>query len=156
MTEPAQTPSTQLTIRANAVLGSLVVTVGFWLMWGEIPQAAAVAVALGVAGFLVWRGTTVALIWAWTTLLLGLESLAWPILIMIRLRIQTTQPTDEQMIDMLTKILFGLFSAVFWASFSYGIFRWARKPETEADPSGTPHAHKQEKWKQGKKQRRFR
>ena len=154
MSDP--TPFSPWTLRLNAVVGSLVVTVGFWLMWGELPQAAPVVVALAVAGFLIWRGTTIALIWAWTTLLLGLESLAWPILIMVRLRMQTAQPTDEQMIDLLTKILFGLFSAVFWASFSYGIFRWAKKPGAESESPGDTHAHKQKHFKEGKKQRRSR
>jgi hypothetical protein len=156
MTEPAQATSTQWTIRVNAILGSLVVTIGFWLIWGELPQPAAVALALGVAGFLVWRGTTVALIWAWTTLLLGLESLAWPVLIMVRLRMETTQPTDEQMIDMLTKILFGLFSAVFWASFSYGIFQRAKKSERGTDSASKSSGPDGQGRRQGKKKRRRR
>ena len=136
------------------MLGSLVVTVGFWLMWGELPQTAAAALALAVVGFLVWRATTVALVWAWATLLVGLESLAWPVLTMIRIRMQTTEPTDQQMGDILTSVLFGLFSAVFWTSFSYGIFRWAKKPEADDEASGARRTQKQENWKEGKKKRR--
>lgn len=119
----------------NAALGSLVLTVGFWLMTGELSLPVAAAIALGSAGFLAWRGTTVGAVWAWATLLLGLESLAWPITTMVRIRQATAAPTDEQMGQILTSILFGGFAAIFWMSFAYGIFRWIGRRE-----AGTPVA----------------
>lgn len=117
----------------NAVLGSLVLTVGFWLMTGELSVPVAATIALGSAGFLAWRGTTVGAVWAWATLLLGLESLAWPITTMVRIRQAAAMPTDEQMGQILTSILFGGFAAIFWMSFAYGIFRWIGR-----QPAGTP------------------
>lgn len=115
------------TPQLNAVLGSIVVTVGFWLMWGELPPAAAVALALAAAGFLAWRSSTIAAVWAWTTLLLGVESLSWPIVTTVRIRLSGSEPSEEQMGLILTSVLFGLFSAVFWITFSYGILKWMRK-----------------------------
>lgn len=111
------------TPQLNALLGSLVVTVGFWLTWGEMSLTLTVALALGAAGFLVWRGSTIALVWAWATLLLGLESLAWPIVTMVRVRMASAEPSDQEMGLILTAVLFGLFSSIFWLTFSYGIFK---------------------------------
>lgn len=121
--------------RLNAVLGSLVVTVGFWLIWGDRSLALALVLALGVAGFLGWRGTTVAEVWAWATALLGLESLAWPLVTVGRIRLQSSEPTEQEMRVMLTAVLFGLFSSIFWLTFSYGIFRWIgrKKEAVQAD-----------------------
>ncbi len=70
----------------NALAGSLVVTVGLWMSLGGLSPSIATVVAIGVAAFLVWRGTSPGRVWAWTTLFLGLESLAWPVLTMIRVR----------------------------------------------------------------------
>ena len=121
--------------RPNAVLGSLVVTVGFWLVWGDMSLALALVVALGVAAVLAWRGSTVAEVWAWVTALLGLESLAWPVVTMIRIRMQSTEPTEQEMGRILTAVLFGLFSSIFWLTFAYGIFRWIgrKKEAVQAD-----------------------
>ena len=119
-------------VHLNAVLGSLVVTVGFWLIWGEIPPALAVVWALLVAGFLIWQGSTIAAIWAWVTLFLGLESLTWPVVTMVRVRMTATEPTEQEMGLILTALLFGLFSAIFWLTFSYGIYRRFIRKETEA------------------------
>lgn len=126
--------------KLNAFLGSLVVTVGFWLMVGELPPLAAAAVAVGVAGFLAWRGDTIGSVWAWATLLLGLESLAWPITTIVQIRGTTATPSDEQMGQILTSVLFGGFAAIFWMSFAYGIFRWLGRQAVEPDgsPTGSP------------------
>ncbi len=142
-------------LRLNAVLGSVVITVGFWLVWGELQPVLAATVALGVAAFLTWRGTTLARVWAWATLLLGLESLAWPLATMIRVWLQTAEPTDQQMGDMFISILFGLFSAIFWMSFSYGIFTWAKRQETETQPLPAQGSDGREQKKHRKKKRRF-
>jgi hypothetical protein len=107
----------------NALLGSLVVATGAWLAWDSFSLWEVLLVAGGAAGFLIWQGRTIGLVWAWATLLLGLESLAWPIITMVQVRSITTEPTDEQMGTILSAVLMGLFSAVFWITFSYGFFK---------------------------------
>jgi hypothetical protein len=118
-------------IQVNAGLASVVVALGFWLMWGEIPVALVVLLGLAVAGFLVWQSRTVVAVWAWATLFLGLESLAWPIITMVQVRMAGGEPTEEQMGRILTAMLFGLFSAIFWMTFAYGMFKWMRKKAEE-------------------------
>jgi hypothetical protein len=113
-------------LRLNAALGAAVVTIGFWLVRGDLSLASAVLVALAVAAFLLWRSATISEVWAWSTLLLGVESFAWPVVTMAQVRMATSEgmePNDQQMGLILTAVLFGLFSAIFWLSFSYGIFK---------------------------------
>jgi len=110
----------------NAILASLVVTIGLWLIWSEAPVPLLAAGALGVAGLLAWRCTTIGMVWAWATFLLGLESFAFPVVTMIQIRMTTVEPSHEQMGQMLTAILFGVFSSIFWLTFSYGIFKKLR------------------------------
>ncbi len=129
------------TRQLNAVLGSLAVTIGFWLTWGEMPLALAVVVALCTAAFLIWQGSTIAAIWAWATMLLGVESLAWPIVTMVQVRMTVAEPTDEQMGRILTAVLFGLFSSIFWLTFAYGIFKWIWRKEAEAAASASNKEH---------------
>jgi hypothetical protein len=124
--------------QVNALLGSLVVTAGAWLAWDSIPAWGVFLITGVVVGFLLWQGRTIGLVWAWATLLLGLESLAWPILTMIQIRSITTEPTDEQLGTMLSAILTGLVSAVFWITFSYGFFKRARQPLDTASIDATP------------------
>jgi hypothetical protein len=119
------------TSRLHAILGAIVVTIGIWLAVGAVPLEVLTVVALGVAAFLVWQGTTLARIWAWASLLLGLDSLAWPIVTMLRISRLTEQPNDQQMGLILTAVVAGLFSSVFWLSFGWGIFRWAKRKELE-------------------------
>lgn len=126
------------TPQLNAALGSLVVTVGSWILWGAWPIWWSVAIGLTVMGLLAWQGTTISLVWAWSTLLLGLESLAWPVATMVEVRRTTTEPTDAQMSEMLTAVLFGLFSSVFWISFAWGLFKRARQQPTSTPPGSTP------------------
>ena len=112
----------------NALLGSLVVVAGAWLAWDSFSPWGVFLVAGGVAGFLIWQGRTIGLVWAWATLLLGVESLAWPIVTMIQVRSTTTEPTDEQLGTILSAVLTGLLSAVFWITLSYGLFKRAGQP----------------------------
>ena len=128
----------------NALFGSLVVAAGAWLAWDSFTLWEVALVAGSVAGFLIWQGRTIGLVWAWATLLLGLESLAWPIITMVQFRSATAEPTDEQMGTILSAVLMGLFSAVFWITFSYGFFKRAGRPSTssstdttESHPSGS-------------------
>ncbi len=125
------------TPQLNAVLGSLVVTVGFWIICGALPIWWSVAIGLSIAGLLVWQGTTIGLVWAWSTLLLGLESLMWPIVTMAQIRAATAQPTDEQMGEILNAVLFGLFSSVFWTTFAFGLFKRARRLAAPAPSSSS-------------------
>ncbi len=114
----------------NALLGSLVVAAGAWLAWDSFSPWGVFLVAGGVAGFLIWQGRTVGLVWAWATLLLGLESLAWPIVTVVQVRSTTTEPTDEQMGTILSAVVTGLLSAIFWITISYGLFKRAGQPIT--------------------------
>lgn len=107
----------------NAAIGSLVVTFGLWLVWGEAPVIALVVIVLLLGVFLSWASASLAAVWAWTTALLGVESLAWPIMTMVQVKLAAREPTEQEMGEMLTAMLFGLFSSIFWLTFSYGIFK---------------------------------
>ena len=111
----------------NAVLGGVVVALGLWLMWGDLPVIVIVVIALAAAGILAWASSSIAAMWGWTTAVLGLESLAWPVVTMVRIRLASTEPTEQEMGLILTAILFGLFSSIFWLTFSYGVFRKLRE-----------------------------
>jgi len=126
------------TSHLHAVLGAIVVTIGFWLVWGELPVTLVTAIALAAAGFLAWQGTTIAHVWAWTCLLLGFASAAWPVATMVQVRQVAVEPSDEQMGLILTAVVAGLVSSVFWISFAWGIFRRVRRKE--AEPSSGPNA----------------
>ncbi len=121
----------------NALLGSLVVAAGAWLAWDSFSPWGIVLVAGVAAGLLLWQGRTIGLVWAWATVLVGLESLAWPIMTMVQVRSITTEPTDEQMGAILSAVLTGIFSGVFWVTFSYGLFKRASRP-TPVPSSETP------------------
>jgi len=114
-------------------VGALVVTVGFWLAVGAVPPALLAGTALGVAGLLAWLGTTLGRLWAWVSLLLGLDSLAWPIVTMVRVSRVTEQPNDQQVGLILTAVVSGLVASVFWISFAWGIFRWVQRKEAARD-----------------------
>jgi hypothetical protein len=124
----------------NALLGSFVVATGAWLAWDSFSPWGIFLVSGGVAGFLIWQGRTIGLVWAWATLLLGLESLAWPIVTMVQVRSATTEPTDEQIGTILSAVLTGLFAAVFWITFSYGLFKRAGQP-IAASSTDAPDGH---------------
>jgi hypothetical protein len=129
--------TTWWTPQLNALLGSLVVATGAWLAWDSFSLWEVFLVAGGVAGFLIWQGRTIGLVWAWATLLLGLESLAWPIITMVQIRSTTMEPTDEQMGTILSAALTGLLSAVFWVTISYGLFKRAGQPIAASSTDAT-------------------
>ena len=122
----------------NIALGSLVVAVGGWLAWNALSMSGATAVLVVAAAFLWWRGQSLTHVWAWSTLLLGAECFAWPIGIMLRIRFAGGEPSEEDMATMLSAILMGLFSAVFWIAFSYGLFKRAQARAAPPGPSGAP------------------
>lgn len=126
------------TLQLNAVLGSIVVAIGAFLAWDGLPAFGTAGIMVAAATFLLWQGRTVCLVWAWSTLLLGVESFSWPVITMARIRSATVQPTDEEMGSILSAVLMGLFSAVFWMVFSYGLFKRVRSEEkpTESEAVG--------------------
>jgi hypothetical protein len=129
-------PATQRIMLLNISLGTLVVAIGFWLLWGTLVPGIVALWALLVGAFLYWKCRTITEIWAWSTLLLGLESFAWPLQLMIQLKSSASGPSDEEMGTILSAVVLGLFSSVFWMSFSYGLFK--RKPATPASPAPPP------------------
>jgi hypothetical protein len=114
------------TPRLNALLGALVLTIGAGLAWDALMEPALLLVFITAMVLLLLKGRSIGLVWAWSTLLLGVECLAWPIITMIRVRSVTDQPSDEQMGLILMAVMMGLFSSVFWISFSYGLFKRSR------------------------------
>ncbi len=112
----------------NLSLGTLVAAIGFWLIWGGTVSAiVVVGWALSVGLFLGFMAESIAALWAWTTLLLGLESFAWPLVLMIQFKGQAESFPESEMETILSAVVLGLFSSVFWISFSYGLFRRDRK-----------------------------
>jgi hypothetical protein len=129
-------------ILLNLILGTLVTTVGFWILWGAASQVVVALWAFTVGGFLWWKVRSITELWAWATLLLGLESFAWPIQLMIELRGTSGAPSQDEMGTMLSAVILGLFSAVFWIVFSYGLFKraWGGSPGSTRDASPAGNA----------------
>lgn len=116
----------------NLALGTLVTTVGFWLIWGGTVSPIIVAGWALIVGLFLWFLTeSITELWAWSTLLLGLESFAWPVVLMVQLRGQGESLPESEMGTILSAVVLGLFSSVFWISFSYGLFKRARKLDTD-------------------------
>ena len=109
----------------NCLLGILVAVVGFWLIWGTVAPVVVLGWALVVGIFLWLKAESITEIWAWATLLLGLESFAWPVVLMIQLKGPSETLPEAEMGTILSAIVLGLFSSVFWISFSYGLFKRA-------------------------------
>jgi hypothetical protein len=130
----------------NAVLGSLTVTVGLWLLVGDLAVPVGMALAVGLALLLAWKCPSIGYIWAASTLLLGVESLAWPIMQMADIQKLGPEPPLEELQRIFTAVLFGLFSGVFWMTFAYGIFKRTRGPNSPSTPSvTTPQTKNQRK-----------
>ena len=119
----------------NATLGSLSVTFGLWLLVGALPVPMGIALAIGLAILLAWKSPSIGSIWAVSTLLLGVESFAWPIMQMADLQRLGPEPPLEELERIFTAVLFGLFSGVFWMTFAYGIFKRTRGTNTPTTPS---------------------
>jgi hypothetical protein len=134
---PFSMPSSWTT-SVNAALGGIVVAVGAWLASNAVSAYGAAVVLIAAAAFLSWGGRTVTRIWAWTTLLLGLECFAWPIMTMLQIRSAGGDPSEEEMGAILSATLMGLFSAVFWIAFSYGLFKRGIQAGPPAAPPPAP------------------
>lgn len=129
----------------NAVLGSLTVTVGLWLLVGALPIPVGILVGVGLAILLAWKCPSIGSIWAISTLLLGVESLAWAIFKIIDFQKFGTEPSLEELQEVFQAVLFGLFSGVFWMTFAYGIFKRTRGTNTPATPNVTAPQTKNQK-----------
>ena len=114
--------------QVNAVLGSVAVTVGLWLLFGALPIPIGIAMAIGLAVVLAWKCPSTGYIWAICTLLLGVESLAWPMMEMTALQQLGPEPPMEDLERIFTAVIFGLFSGVFWMTFAYGIYKRTQGP----------------------------
>lgn len=122
------------TPQLHALLGGIVVAVGAFVMWEQAAPIWTLIFATGATTFLWWQGWSIGIVWAWTTLALGIESMAWPIVTMIQIRAGGSQPTEEQMGTILNAVLFGLFSSVFWVTFAFGLFKRVRERNAAASP----------------------
>jgi hypothetical protein len=112
----------------NLSLGTLVAAIGFWLIWGGTVSPVLVLGWVLTVGLFLWFMTeSITEVWAWSTLLLGLESFAWPLVLMIQLRGRSESLPESEMGTIVSAVVLGLFSSVFWISFSYGLFKRARK-----------------------------
>jgi hypothetical protein len=128
------------TPRINAVAAGVFVTIGFTMAWNPIPVSYAVIAGLGFTALLVWLGTTPGYVWAWASLFLGLESLSWPLVEIIKLRMGgVMEPSEEQMKELVPTLFMGVICATFFLSFAYGVFRWIKRGETPPEgPQGGP------------------
>src|SRR2546425_10646596 len=94
----APIPMSDWALTLNAVAAGVVVAFGFTMAWNPIPVSWAVLAGLGFVALLVWLGTTPKHVWAWACLFLGLESLSWPAVPMIKLQMSgVTEPNEDQM-----------------------------------------------------------
>jgi hypothetical protein len=135
----------------NAVLGSLTVTVGLWLLVGALPVPMGIALAVVLAILLAWKSPSIGYIWAASTLLLGVESFAWPIMQMADIQKLGPEPPLEELQRIFTAVLFGLFSGVFWMTFAYGIFKRTRGTHTPTTPPLTTSQTKNQRKRSRKK-----
>ena len=110
----------------NTVLGGMAVTVGLWFLRGDLSLAVTVLTVVGCTFVFIKICPSIAHVWMYTTLLLGVESLAWPLQMMGELRALGPEPPMEDMQRIFTAVLFGMFSGVFWLTFAYGIYRRTR------------------------------
>ena len=118
------------TLVVNAVLGAMAVTVGFWFLQGDLSFSATIFIIVGLTILYTKVCPTAAHVWMWSTLLLGVESLAWPFQLVGDLEQYGSEPPIEEMSKVFTAVLFGVFSGVFWLTFAYGIYR-RTQPKTE-------------------------
>ena len=117
-----------LWLQVNAVLGSLAVTAGLWLLIGALPVPIGIAMGIGLAILLAWKCPSIGYIWAICTLLLGVESMAWAMMQVTDLQKLGREPTMEEMENIFPAVMLGLFSGVFWMTFAYGIYKRIQGP----------------------------
>ncbi len=119
----------------HALLGGLVIAIGILVMWEHAVLFWALLVGAVATAFLLWKGRNIGAVWAWTTLGLGVESLTWPIVTMVQMRMGGSEPTEAQMETVLNAVIFGLFTSVFWVTFAFGLFKRLREQQATMDPA---------------------
>ena len=132
----------------NAVLGAMAVAGGLWFLQGGLSLTVTVLVVVGLTAALANICQRAAQVWTWSTLLLGLESLAWPFQLLGELQQFGPEPPMEEMSKVFTAVLFGVFSGIFWLTFAYGLYRRSQpSPEEPAAPL-TPNQAKAKRRRQ--------
>ena len=132
----------------NAVLGAMAVAGGLWFLQGGLSLTVTVLVVVGLTAVLANICQRVAHVWMWSTLLLGLESLAWPFQLLGELQQFGPEPPMEEMSKVFTAVLFGVFSGIFWLTFAYGLYRRSQPSPEEPAASLTPNQAKAKRRKQ--------
>ena len=132
----------------NAVLGAMAGAGGLWFLQGGLSLTVTVLVVVGLTAVLANVCQRAAQVWTWSTLLLGLESLAWPFQLLGELQQFGPEPPMEEMSKVFTAVLFGVFSGIFWLTFAYGLYRRSQpSPEEPAAPL-TPNQAKAKRRRQ--------
>lgn len=127
------------TPKLNAVAAGAVVTFGFTMVWNPIPVSWAALSGVGFTALLVWLGSTPRHVWAWACLFLGLESLSWPAVELLKLRMSgMTEPSEDQIKELVGTAFLGVVFATFWLTFAYGVFRWIKRDEHAPEPRDDP------------------
>ena len=132
----------------NAVLGAMAVAGGLWFLQGGLSLTVTVLAVVGLTAVLANICQRAAQVWTWSTLLLGLESLAWPFQLVGELRQFGPEPPMEEMSKVFTAVLFGVFSGIFWLTFAYGLYRRSQPPSEETAAPLTPNQAKAKRRKQ--------
>ena len=133
------------TLVVNAVLGAMAVTVGLWFLRGDLSSSVNVVIIVGLTILYTKVCPTAAHVWMWSTLLLGVESLAWPFQLLGELEQYGAEPPIEEMSKVFTAVLFGVFSGIFWLTFAYGIYRRTQPKTEEPSPLTSNQAKAQRK-----------
>ena len=107
----------------SSVLGAMAATIGLWMLLGDLSIAMTVMLVVALSVILSRISPTVSHVWAWTTCVIGLESLAWPFMVMGSMGDLGPEPSPEDMEKVFSAVFFGVFSGVFWLTFAYGIYR---------------------------------
>lgn len=131
----------------NAVLGAMAVTVGLWFLQGDLSSAVTIMMIVGLTILYAKVCPSSAHVWMWSTMLLGVESLAWPFQMMGELQKFGPEPPLEEMSKVFTAVLFGVFSGIFWLTFAYGIYRRTQPKTEESTPLSPNQAKAQRKKK---------
>ena len=135
------------TLLINAVLGAMAVTVGLWFLQGDLSSSVTIIIIVGLTILYAKVCPTAAHVWMWSTLLLGIESLAWPFQLIGELEQYGSEPPLEEMSKVFTAVLFGVFSGIFWLTFAYGIYRRTQPKTEEPSPLTSNQAKAQRKKK---------
>ena len=135
------------TLVVNAVLGAMAVTVGLWFLQGDLSSSVTIVIIVGLTILYAKVCPTAVHVWMWSTLFLGVESLAWPFQLIGELEQYGSEPPLEEMSKVFTAVLFGVFSGIFWLTFAYGIYRRTQPKTEEPSPLTSNQAKAQRKKK---------